>query len=92
MTQAPSLTATLMAARPAQGLSFADPGAAMGSDEVSIASLFHRQSTASEQEAPQRIEWLELDPSTGSALQADPTKGCLDPVIPPIHGSTAFTK
>ena len=92
MTQAPSLTATLMAARSAQGLSFADPGAAMGRDELLIALLFHSQSTASEPEAPQRIDWPGLDPSMGSVLKADPTKGCLDPVIPTDPSIYCFYK
>ena len=76
------LTATLMAAKRAKGLSFADLEQAMGRDEVWIASLFYGQSTASPEEARQLSDLLELDPATCEALQAYPTKGCLDPVIP----------
>jgi cyanate lyase len=82
MASASSLTATLMAAKRAKGLSFADLERAMGRDEVWIASLFYGQSTASPEEARQLTDLLELDPSTCEALQAYPTKGCLDPVIP----------
>ena len=82
MTQASSLTAILMAAKRAKGLSFADLEAAMGRDEVWIASLFYGQSTASAQEAQQLATLLGLDGSIAEALQAYPTKGCLDPVIP----------
>ena len=82
MTQASSLTAILMAAKRAKGLSFADLEAAMGRDEVWIASLFYGQSTASAQEAQQLATFLGLDGSIVEALQAYPTKGCLDPVIP----------
>jgi cyanate lyase len=82
MTQASSLTAILMAAKRAKGLSFADLEAAMGRDEVWIASLFYGQSTASAQEAQQLATLLGLDGSIVEALQAYPTKGCLDPVIP----------
>ena len=82
MASASSLTATLMAAKRAKGLSFADLEQAMGRDEVWIASLFYGQSTASPEEARQLSDLLELDPATCEALQAYPTKGCLDPVIP----------
>jgi cyanate lyase len=82
MASASSLTATLMAAKRAKGLSFADLEQAMGRDEVWIASLFYGQSTASPEEARQLSDLLELDPATCEALQAYPTKGCLDPLIP----------
>jgi cyanate lyase len=82
MPSGSSLTATLMAAKRAKGLSFADLEQAMGRDEVWIASLFYGQSTASPEEARQLSDLLELDPATCEALQAYPTKGCLDPVIP----------
>ena len=71
-----------MAAKRAKGLSFADLEQAMGRDEVWIASLFYGQSTASPEEAQQLSNLLGLDPATCEALQAYPTKGCLDPVIP----------
>ena len=71
-----------MAAKRAKGLSFADLEQAMGRDEVWIASLFYGQSTASPEEARQLSDLLELDPATCEELQAYPTKGCLDPVIP----------
>ena len=82
MPFASSLTATLMAAKRAKGLSFADLEREMGRDEVWIASLFYGQSTASPEEARQLADLLELDSSTCEALQAYPVKGCLDPVIP----------
>jgi cyanate lyase len=82
MASASSLTATLMAAKRAKGLSFADLEQAMGRDEVWIASLFYGQSTASPEEARQLRDLLELDLASCEALQAYPTKGCLDPVIP----------
>jgi len=82
MTPGSALTATLMAAKRAKGLSFADLEREMGRDEVWIASLFYGQSTASPEEARQLADLLELDSSTCEALQAYPVKGCLDPVIP----------
>ena len=77
-----SLTATLMAAKKAKGMSFADLETAMGLDEVWIASLFYGQAAASKEEAEKLAELLSLDSATTSSLQEFPTKGSLDPVIP----------
>ena len=77
-----TVTATLMAAKKAKGMSFADLEAALGLDEVWIASLFYGQATASQQEAEKLADLLSLDPAITSALQEYPTKGSLDPVIP----------
>ena len=77
-----TVTATLMAAKKVKGMSFADLEAALGLDEVWIASLFYGQATASEQEAEKLADLLSLDPSITSALQEYPIKGSLDPVIP----------
>ena len=74
-----TVTATLMAAKKAKGMSFADLEAALGLDEVWIASLFYGQATASEQEAQKLADLLSLDPAITSALQEYPTKGSLDP-------------
>ena len=71
-----------MAAKKAKGMSFADLEAAMGLDEVWIASLFYGQATASKEEAEKLAELLSLDPAITAALQEFPTKGSLDPVIP----------
>ena len=77
-----TVTATLMAAKKAKGMSFADLEAALGLDEVWIASLFYGQATASKEEAEKLAELLSLDPAITAALQEFPTKGSLDPVIP----------
>ncbi|NQV10402.1 MAG: cyanase [Cyanobacteria bacterium] len=77
-----SLTATLMAAKKSKGLSFADLESALGLDEVWIASLFYGQAAASAAEAEQLAGLLDLAPEITEALQAYPTKGCLDPVLP----------
>jgi cyanate lyase len=77
-----TITATLMAAKKAKGMSFADLEAAMGLDEVWIASLFYGQATASAQEAEKLAALLDLDPAITAAIQEFPTKGSLDPVIP----------
>ena len=77
-----ALTATLMAAKKAKNLSFSDLEAALGRDEVWIASVFYEQAAASAEEAGKLAELLGLDADTTAAIQAYPTKGCLDPVIP----------
>ena len=71
-----------MAAKKAKGLSFAKLEEMLGRDEVWIASLFYGQASASAEEASKLAEILDLDPATSEALQAYPTKGSLDPVIP----------
>ena len=77
-----SVTESLMVAKKAKGLSFADLESAMGLDEVWIASLFYGQATASKQEAEKLAGLLSLDSATTAALQEFPVKGSLDPVIP----------
>jgi cyanate lyase len=77
-----AVTAALMAAKKAKGLSFADLEREMGRDEVWIASLFYGQSAASAEEAEALGRLLDLEPSLIDALQTYPTKGSLDPVLP----------
>lgn len=77
-----SVTESLMVAKKAKGLSFADLESAMGLDEVWIASLFYGQATASKEEAEKLAGLLSLDSATTAALQQFPVKGSLDPVIP----------
>jgi cyanate lyase len=77
-----ALSQTLLAAKRAKGLSFADLGALLGRDEVWVASLFYGQSTASPEEADLLIRALGLDSSLKADLVMPPVKGCLDPVIP----------
>ncbi|KEF41493.1 MAG: cyanate hydratase [Cyanobium sp. CACIAM 14] len=75
-------TSTLLEAKRRLGLSFADLGAALGRDEVWVASLIHGQATASPEEATALLERLGLDRALAPALTAYPLKGALDPVIP----------
>jgi cyanate lyase len=77
-----ALSTTLLAAKRAKGLSFADLEGHLGRDEVWIASLFYGQSTASPAEADQLVALLDLDPSLKAELMTPPVKGGLDPVIP----------
>jgi len=77
-----AIVGALMAAKKAKGLSFAELEAQLDRDEVWIASLFYGQSAASEEEAAKLAALLDLDPVIAEAIQAYPTKGSLDPVIP----------
>lgn len=81
MTLSP-ISATLIAAKRRQGLSFAELGERLGRDEVWVASLVHGQATASAQEAAVLIEALGLDPELAQTLMDYPLKGALDPLIP----------
>ena len=81
MTLSP-ISATLIAVKRRQGLSFAELGVRLGRDEVWVASLLHGQATASAQEAAVLIEALGLDPELAQTLTDYPLKGALDPLIP----------
>lgn len=77
----PALTQKLLAAKQAKGLSFADLEDILKRDEVWIAALFYRQASASEAEAQQLVEALELGSEVVAELISYPTKG-IGPVVP----------
>jgi cyanate lyase len=77
----PAITQTLLAAKQAKGLSFADLEALLKCDEVWIASLFYGQSCATPEAATKLLAALGLSADLASQLTAFPTKG-LGPVVP----------
>ncbi len=77
----PELTQKLLAAKQAQGLSFADLEKALGRDEVWIAALFYRQASASPEEAEKIAHLLNLEPDVVAELTQCPVKG-LGPIVP----------
>jgi cyanate lyase len=77
----PEITAQLLAAKKAKGLSFADLEKILGRDEVWIAALFYRQATASFEEAQKLADALGLSPAAVEPLTEQPLKG-LGPVVP----------
>jgi cyanate lyase len=77
----PEITAQLLAAKKAKGLSFADLEKILGRDEVWIAALFYRQATASFEEAQKLADALGLSPAAVEPLTEPPLKG-LGPVVP----------
>ena len=76
-----ALTQTLLAAKQAKGLSFADLEALLGRDEIWIASLFYGQSGADPEEATKLLTALGLSNDLVGQLTAAPTKG-LGPIVP----------
>ena len=76
------ITEKLLAAKKAKDMTFADLEQILGRDEVWIASVIYRQTSASEEEAQKIVEALGLGPEVAIALTDFPVKGSLDPVIP----------
>jgi len=76
-----SLTDTLLAAKKARGLTFADLESTLGRDEVWIAALFYGQARASEEEAETLAKTLGLSADTTAAMLEFPSKG-LGPIVP----------
>jgi cyanate lyase len=77
----PSFTHTLLAAKKAKGLSFADLEKLLGHDEVWIASLFYGQNSTNVEEATKIADALGLGEDIISALSGYPSKG-LGAVVP----------
>ena len=75
------LTETLLAAKKSKGLSFADLEQQIGRDEVWLAALFYGQASASEAEAKQLVDILDLPTEVVAELTAFPSKG-LGPIVP----------
>lgn len=80
-SELPAITEKLLAAKKAKGITFADLEQLLGQDEVWIASVFYRQSTATAEEASKILQALDLPAELASELTAYPTKG-LGPVVP----------
>jgi cyanate lyase len=76
------ITATLLAAKKAKGLTFAELETSLGRDEVWIAAVFYGQASASPEEAEVIASALGLGPEVAEALTDYPVKGSLDPIIP----------
>ena len=77
----PAFTQTLLAAKKAKGLSFADLESLLGHDEVWIASLFYGQNSTSPEEAKKVADVLGLGEDIIAALSSYPSKG-LGPIVP----------
>ncbi len=80
-TPIPDITKTLLAAKKAKGLTFADLEPVLECDEVWIAALFYRQATASPEQAQALLETLGLEMSLAAEITTFPIKG-LGPIVP----------
>ncbi len=80
-TPIPDITKTLLAAKKAKGLTFADLEPVLKCDEVWIAALFYRQATASPEQAQALLETLGLEMSLADEITTFPIKG-LGPIVP----------
>ena len=81
MLEISETTATLLNAKKAAGLSFADLGRAIGRDEVWVAALLYRQASAPQDEALKLAEILGVSSDIADRLTEPPVKG-LGPVVP----------
>lgn len=77
----PDITEKLLTAKKRKGLSFSDLEKVVGRDEVWIAALIYRQTSASQEEAEKLVSALGLEEKFAEALTEFPSKG-LGPVVP----------
>ena len=77
----PAITQKLLAAKQAQGVTFADLEHLLGRDEVWVAAVVYRQASASEEEATKILTALGLPVELAPELMAYPAKG-LGPIVP----------
>ena len=80
-TEIPAITATLLAAKKAKGVTFTELEQAIGRDEVWIAAVIYRQASASADEASKLLNALGLSEDLVSELTESSVKG-LGPVVP----------
>ena len=76
------ITEKLLAAKKAEGISFADLEKVLDRDEVWIAAVIYRQATASLDEAQKIVSALGLEDEMAQVLSEPPLKGCLDAGVP----------
>jgi cyanate lyase len=76
------LTARLLAAKEAKGVTFAELGSRVGRSEVWVATAMYGQATMSADEAGALAGALGLDASVCRPLTVVPTRGTLDTAVP----------
>lgn len=80
-TEISTITATLLEAKKAKGITFTDLEQALGRDEVWIAAVIYRQASASADEASKLLHLLGLSQELVPELTASSVKG-LGPIVP----------
>ncbi len=78
----PEITETILHAKAAKGLTFADLATVVGCNPVFLAALCYRQASATREQAEKLIEALGLEPGCLPELTAFPVKGGLMPTVP----------
>ncbi|MBI1373524.1 MAG: cyanase [Phycisphaera sp.] len=76
------MTETILAAKKAKGVTFADIGEAVGCDKVWVASVIYGQSSMLPDQAAALGKYLGLDEETAAATTDFPMKGSLDATVP----------
>lgn len=80
-TEISTITATLLEAKKAKGVTFTDLEQAIGRDKVWIAAVIYRQASASVDEASKLLHLLGLSEDLVPELTASSVKG-LGPIVP----------
>lgn len=76
------ITQTLLDAKKAKGVTYAELEKVVGQDEVWIASVIFRQASADMEQAKAIVTALGLSEDMAEPLTVPPLKGSLEPVIP----------
>jgi cyanate lyase len=78
----PEITATVLQAKAAKGLTCAELAKVAGCNPVFLAAVGYRQASATREQAEKRVEALGLDVNLVPELTAFPVKGGLMPKVP----------
>ncbi len=78
----PEITDTILSAKSAKGLTFAELAASVGCHPVWLAAVCYRQASPTHEQAVKLLDALGLDHAHAPALTSLPVKGGLLPVVP----------
>jgi cyanate lyase len=78
----PEITETILSAKSAKGLTFAELAEAVGCHPVWLAAVCYRQASPTHEQAVKLLDALGLDHALAPALTNLPVKGGLLPVVP----------
>ena len=78
----PEITETILRAKAAKGLTFAELAKVVGCNPVFLAAVCYRQASATREQAETLLDALGLDPALLPELTGFPVKGGLMPTVP----------
>jgi cyanate lyase len=78
----PEITETILQAKSAKGLTFAELAKVVGCHPVFLAAVCYRQASATREQAEKLINALGLEPARLAELTSFPVKGGLMPTVP----------